>query len=275
MDVMELDEAVVDQETNACTVRPKLIKRESNPSSGGSDLIEHNMASMREENNLNQIYKLADFVCNNCSNLNKKCVRAKYQLMVTRALSEELLAQEAQRNPGGAPSTESLKLLTEMLKPLMQFFVSYEDTWNGMIYDDSDQKTMSTSLAHQELTGFTTTRIKYLQFFMHLCERSLDFESLKDIYKRELAAIKFLDHSVGLVSQFQPGSQTFHFIPTPNCTLVSLKILFSNSMCTYISVLCAFIRDQLTKYKFARQAAIGGDSSSAGAASTSNKWKAN
>jgi hypothetical protein len=44
---------------------------------------------------------------------------------------------------------EKVKLVLDMLKPLMnQLILTYEETWNGMIYDDRDKKNIITSINH-------------------------------------------------------------------------------------------------------------------------------
>lgn len=48
-----------------------------------------------------------------------------------------------------------------MLKPMNTQLQSYEDFWNGVIYEFSEQKNLVTSVAHQELTGLTQLRLKY------------------------------------------------------------------------------------------------------------------
>ncbi len=46
-------------------------------------------------------------------------------------------------------SPEKLKILVEMLKPLIfQFCLSYEDNWNGIIYEEFEKKNLITSIAH-------------------------------------------------------------------------------------------------------------------------------
>jgi hypothetical protein len=63
-----IEESVIIQDTNSSKVRASIIKKE--PMSG-EDLLSGDLSLMREENDLNQIYKIADFVNNNLSNHTK------------------------------------------------------------------------------------------------------------------------------------------------------------------------------------------------------------
>lgn len=65
------------QDTNSSKVRASIIKRDARSAEdllGGSG----DNSQMREENDLNQIYKIADFVNNNLSNHTKQWFKAKY-----------------------------------------------------------------------------------------------------------------------------------------------------------------------------------------------------
>lgn len=77
-----------------------------------------------------------------------------------------------------------------MLKPINQTFLSYEDHWNGMVYDEGDKKNLITSINHQELLGLTQLRLKYVRFFSYICEQGRDYEPLKEIYKKKLQVFK-------------------------------------------------------------------------------------
>ena len=57
-----LEDAAIDDETNATVVRPKLIKKSIKKN---TDSI---MDVDKEENNLMQVYKQMDFIVNNLSN---------------------------------------------------------------------------------------------------------------------------------------------------------------------------------------------------------------
>jgi len=74
-----------------------------------------------------------------------------------------------------------------MLKPINQTILAYEETWNGMIYDESDKKNIITSMNHQELLGLTQLRIKYIKFFIDLCMQAHDYEPIKDIFKKKFS----------------------------------------------------------------------------------------
>ena len=98
----------------------------------GDDLLSGDVSLMREENDLNQMYKVADFVNNNLSNSTKQWLKAKYQLMCAKSLLQELDEQdkiESSKGPGnGIQAThtnhaskmprEKVKLLADMLKPI-------------------------------------------------------------------------------------------------------------------------------------------------------------
>ena len=84
-------------------------------------------------------------------------------------------------------SRERLKLLAEMLRPIATSMLGYDELWNGMVYDFSDSKNIVTSISHNELTGLTSLRMKYIGFFVKLCCHSLDFEPVKDVYRKKLS----------------------------------------------------------------------------------------
>ena len=181
----------------------------------GDDLLSGDVSLMREENDLNQMYKVADFVNNNLSNSTKQWLKAKYQLMCAKSLLKELDEQDkiesshltsketVHLSGNGGQAThanqvskiprEKVKLLADMLKPINSTFLIYEDHWNGMIYDDRDKKNMITSMNHQELLGLTQLRLKYIRFFLDLCRQALDYEPIKEIYKKKLHAFKQVD----------------------------------------------------------------------------------
>ena len=77
-----------------------------------------------------------------------------------------------------------MKKLVEMMKPFVLFALSYDEQWNGMIYDDCEEKNFVTSMSHHELLGLTHFRLKLMLFFIEICSRSLDYESIKEIYKK-------------------------------------------------------------------------------------------
>lgn len=80
-----------------------MIRRDNKAS--GEDLLSGDLSSglIREENDLNQIYKVADFVNNNLSNSTKQWLKARYQLMCTKSLLKELQEQERQEGGRAAP----------------------------------------------------------------------------------------------------------------------------------------------------------------------------
>ena len=82
-----------------------------------------------------------------------------------------------------------------MLKPINQTMMTYEDTWNGMIYDDRDKKNIITSMAHHELLGLTQLRIRYIKVLIDLCKEGHDYEPIKDIFKKKLQQMKLIDQS--------------------------------------------------------------------------------
>lgn len=142
-----------------------------------------------------------------------------------------------------------------MLKPRNQFCTTYEDHWNGMIYDESDKKNMLTSMNHQELLGLTNFRLKCLTFFITLCHHAQDYEPVKEIYKKKLQAFRQLDQG-GTTPTIAPGAAAFHFAPSLSSTLFSLKILFDKSLSAYIHTLCLFIHSQLQQYMQARKTVV-------------------
>ena len=84
----QIDESQIVQDTNACRIRPQLIGRDQGT---GDELLGDFPAGLiREENDLIQIYKVADFVTNNLGNSTKQWLKAKFQLMCTKSLLAEL-----------------------------------------------------------------------------------------------------------------------------------------------------------------------------------------
>lgn len=254
----QIDESQIVQDTNSSRIRPKLISRDKG--SGDELLGDFSSGLIREENDLIQIYKVADFVTNNLGNSTKQWLKAKFQLMSTKSLLMEL--QEQEQSEGGRATQgeskvppEMVKLLVDMLKPLDTYCITYEDVWNGMIYDESDEKNMLTSMGHHELLGLTNFRLKFLHFYMSLCHKALDYEPVKEIYKKKLWAFKQLDQG-GLTPMLAPGSTSFHFTPSPNSTLFSLKILFDKSLNSYLHILSRFIDSQLQQYMQARASVL-------------------
>lgn len=73
--------------------------------------------------------------------------------------------------------------------------MTYEDTWNGMIYDDRDKKNIITSMGHHELLGLTQLRIRYIKVLIDLCKEGHDYEPIKDIFKKKLQQMKLIDQS--------------------------------------------------------------------------------
>lgn len=120
-----------------------------------------------------------------------------------------------------------------------------------MIYDESDEKNMITSMGHHELLGLTRFRLKFLLFFIQLCRNSLDYEPVKEIYKKKLATFKQLEQG-GVTPMLLPGSSSFHINNQSCATLYSQKILFDKSLESYLYILCKHIDDQHQKYRQAR-----------------------
>ena len=81
-----------------------------------------------------------------------------------------------------------MKLLAEMLRPIAVSMLGYDELWNGMVYDFSDSKNLVTSIGHNELTGLTYLRMKFIGFFVKLCCDSLDYEPVNDVYRKKLSA---------------------------------------------------------------------------------------
>ena len=75
------------------------------------------MTSLREENDLAQIYKIADFINNNLSNPTKNWIKAKYQLMCARSLIHEF-SESIVQGLYESESREKIKLIADMLKPI-------------------------------------------------------------------------------------------------------------------------------------------------------------
>ena len=134
-----------------------------------------------------------------------------------------------------------------MLKPINQTILAYEETWNGMIYDESDKKNIITSMNHQELLGLTQLRIKYVKFFIDLCMQAHDYEPIKDIFKKKLQSFKQFEAvltSSGPQLQLSAPTGTENALEHRNSVisngtmLFELKILFDLSKDMYINVLC-------------------------------------
>jgi len=257
----------------------------------GDDLLSGDVSQMREENDLTQMYKVADFVNNHLSNSTKQWLKAKYQLMCAKSLLKELDEQDKiEDNVGsgnGGQAThanqvskiprEKVKLLADMLKPINSTFLTYEDHWNGMIYDDRDKKNMITSLNHQELLGLTQLRLKYIRFFVDLCRQGLDYEPIKEIYKKKLHAFKQVDQvASGSGPGHGPADSHLDHQSSTICNgtmLFELKILFDLSKNMYIEVLSSFIENQLVKYMQVRKTVMQAQEKSQKGAETENKWK--
>ena len=71
--------------------------------------------------------------------------------------------------------------------------LAYDEQWDGMVYDFSDTKSIVTSISHQELTGLTSFKIKYISFFLDLCSQALVYEPVKEVYRKKLGAFKLID----------------------------------------------------------------------------------
>jgi len=162
--------------------------------------------------------------------------------MCAKSIYSEIKDQE---NP-----KERVKLIVDMLKPISQTILNYEDQWNGMIYDYGDQKNLITSINHQELLGLTQLRIKYTTFFIEIAQKALDYECIKEIYKKKQASFKSTDE------------------PATNALLFEVQILFEKSKNQYLQVLCEAIATALSKYKQLRNTVI----QSMGC-KEDNKWK--
>lgn len=137
-----------------------------------------------------------------------------------------------------------------MLKPINHTIQTYEDSWNGVIYEYSDLKNPLTSMNHQELLGLTQLRLKYCNFFVSLAEHSLDYEPIKDIYKKKLTLFKQSDES------------------TTVPMLQEVQVLFDLCKDKYLQVFCTSLSVQLQKYRQVRNTVLqsldGKDD---------NKWK--
>ena len=170
-----------------------LIQEANQPS--GDDLLSGDLSLRREENDLVQIYKAADFVHNNLANQSKQWLKAKFQLMCAKSLLQEVQDMDRNSKDSGGPKSrmpprERIKLLSDMLKPTSASILNYEEQWNGMIYDYGDKKNLLTSVNHQELLGLTFLRLKYLSSYVELCGQALDYEPIKEVYKKKLSAYK-------------------------------------------------------------------------------------
>ena len=98
---------------------------------------------------------------------------------------------------------------------------------------------------HQELLGLTQLRLKYIRFFMDLCRQALDYEPIKEIYKKKLHAFKQVDQAVS-GSGAGHGSADGHLehqssLICNGTMLFELKILFDSGKNMHIEVLCKFI----------------------------------
>jgi len=63
-----IEESVIIHDTNSWKVRPNIVAKDEVQ---GDDLLSMDMSQRREENDLHQIYKVADFMNNNLSNSTK------------------------------------------------------------------------------------------------------------------------------------------------------------------------------------------------------------
>ena len=111
-----------------------------------------------------------------------------------------------------------------------------------MIYDDRDKKNMLTSMNHQELLGLTQLRVKYIKFFVNLCSNALEFEPIKEIYKKKLSALRLVD-SWSNSSHEDQGS-----LVKNGTMLFELKIIFDLCKNLNIEVLSNSIENQLIKF---------------------------
>lgn len=259
MSSAQIDEHVLIHDTNSSRVRSALTRNEQ---ASGDDLLSGRAPQLREENDLNQIYKVTDFVCNNLGSSSKQWLKAKLQLMCAQSLLRELHAQGDDQR--GAMPREKIKMLADMLKPIMQFVLGYEDHWNGLIYDEGAVKNLVTSLAQQELTGLTQLRLKYLLFFLDLSQRGLDYEPIKEVFKKKQLAVKQLDQAAGSQAEAQGDHSGPGVVP------YELHILFERSKNLYVSVLCASIEQQLDRYRQLRDIV----QQSIDQLEDDNKWKA-
>ena len=110
------EESVISHDTNSWKVRTFVVRKDQQQ---GDDLLSSDTPLHREENDLSQIYKVADFVCNNLSSPSRQWLKAKYQLMCTKSLLEEVKEQAQLAGEGiHRVPRERIKLLGEMLKPI-------------------------------------------------------------------------------------------------------------------------------------------------------------
>lgn len=176
---------------------------------------------------------MADQIHNSLSSSSKMWIKAKFQLICAKSILSEMQGQE---NP-----KEKFKLVLEMLKPMNTQLQSYEDFWNGVIYEFSEQKNLVTSVAHQELTGLTQLRLKYTQFVVEMAERAQDYESIKDIFNKKKVLYK----------QSAPDDSS-----SGKDLLQEVQILFDLSKDKYLKVFCTNVASLLDKYKRVRGVVI-------------------
>ena len=147
-----------------------------------------------------------------------------------------------------------MKLVLEMLKPLNQQLQSYDDHWNGVIYEFSEQKNPVTSMAHQETLGLTQIRLKYTKFAVELAEKAQDYESIKEILTKKKLLYK----------QASPDESS----AGKDLMLQEVQILFELCKDKYLKVFCTNIASLLEKYRRVRTIVIQSVDSK-----DDNKWK--
>ena len=160
-------------------------------------------------------------------------------MVAAKHLFEELRFSEKNKL-----SEEKVKLIVDLLANNFSSVINYDEVWMGQIYEPqstTDSKNVITSLNGYETTGLCLLRQKYTTFFLDLCSHSLQYDKLKELYKRKLYSFKNLEPSF--------GQRDF-------CMLTELHITFDQSKTAYFHVLCEAVASQLAKYKQLRKSVL-------------------
>lgn len=194
---------------------------------------------IKEENDLAQIYKMTDFIHNNLSSSSHMWLKMKYKLVQAESLYSEIKHQEGVVDVDNSKlPQEKMKLLCDMLAPTFQNVLNYDELWNGTIFENEDKKNLLTSLSHQEVSGLTVTKMKFTKLFLEICQKSLDYDIVREIYKKKQQAFK-------LVEAMNDQKDSYKAIEM----LEELRIVFEMSKKLYLTVLSEAIEDQLQRYK--------------------------
>ena len=116
-----------------------------------------------------------------------------------------------------------------------------DEFWNGLLFEGREFKNLLTSQACQEITGFAQFKFKLHGFFIHLCRMALDYEPLRELYRKKSVIFKQIDAAIQLLTCGMPEKpNTSKFVGS-----IGLRYVLRTSFAAYI--------DTLAKYAYHKQ----------------------